>query len=150
MDSSLTDKCVVMCADHAGVELKAIIAAHLSGRGLDVKDFGTLTTDSCDYPDFAHPCASAVQSGECRLGIALCGTGNGMAMTLNKHRGIRAALCWAPEIARLAREHNNANILVLPARFIDPEVAVDMVDVFLDTPFAGGRHERRISKIDLA
>ncbi|MDE6048799.1 MAG: ribose 5-phosphate isomerase B [Paramuribaculum sp.] len=136
-----------MCSDHAGYELKNKIKAMLTGKGYKVMDFGTDSEDSCDYPDFAHPCAKAVESGECALGIAMCGTGNGISMTLNKHQGIRAALCWAPELAKLAKEHNNANILVLPARFIDPEVALKTVEVYLDTPFEGGRHERRIAKI---
>ena len=136
-----------MCSDHAGYELKNKIKAMLTGKGYKVMDFGTHSEDSCDYPDFAHPCAKAVESGECALGIAMCGTGNGISMTLNKHQGIRAALCWAPELAKLAKEHNNANILVLPARFIDPEVALKTVEVYLDTSFEGGRHERRIAKI---
>ncbi len=138
---------VALCSDHAGYELKSIIEGYLASNGIAVKDFGTNSADSCDYPDFAHPAAAAVESGECPIGIAMCGTGNGISMTLNKHQGIRAALCWAPELAKLAREHNNANVLVLPARFIDPVVALNIVDTFLSTPFEGGRHERRIAKI---
>ena len=138
---------IAMCSDHAGYELKNKIKEHLAAKGYTVVDFGTDSEASCDYPDYAHPCASAIESGECAIGIAMCGTGNGISMTLNKHRGIRAALCWAPELAKLAREHNNANILVLPARFIDPEVALQTVDAYLTTPFEGGRHERRIAKI---
>ena len=112
-----------------------------------MENFGTNSADSCDYPDFAHPCAEAVESGRDYPGIAMCGTGNGIAMTLNKHQGIRAALCWDEELARLAREHNDANILVLPARFISVEKALKIVDVFLNTAFEGGRHQRRIEKI---
>lgn len=114
---------------------------------MTVQDFGTYSDASCDYPDFAHPAAEAVEKGECYPGIAMCGTGNGIAMTLNKHQGIRAALCWNVDLARLAREHNDANILVLPARFIDAETALAIVDVFMSTPFEGGRHARRIAKI---
>ena len=138
---------VGFCSDHAGFQLKQTIIKHLQEQGIDCVDFGTYSDASCDYPDFAHPCAEAVEKGECYPGIAMCGTGNGIGMTLNKHQGIRAALCWQPEIASLAREHNDANVLVLPARFIAPELALTMVDVFLDTPFEGGRHERRVAKI---
>lgn len=142
-------KKVAMCSDHAGYELKEIIKNYLASLGAEVEDFGTHSTYSCDYPDFAHPCAQAVESGQCYPGIALCGTGNGIAMTLNKHQGIRAALCWQPELAQLARAHNDANILVLPARFIDPQTALEVVAAFLSTPFDGGRHQRRIDKIAL-
>lgn len=136
-----------MCSDHAGYELKSIIQGYLEANEIEYKDFGTYSTDSCDYPDFAHPCAEAIERGECYPGIAMCGSGEGISMTLNKHQGIRAALCWAPEIARLARQHNDANVLVLPARFIAPEVALEIVDIFLNTPFEGGRHQGRINKI---
>lgn len=138
-----------MCSDHAGYELKCMIEGYLESCGVTVEDFGTFSADSCDYPDFAHPCAEAVESGRCYPGIALCGSGNGIGMTLNKHQGIRAALCWTPELARLARAHNDANILVLPARFIEPEVAIQIVDAFLSTEFEGGRHQKRIDKIPL-
>lgn len=140
-------KKIAMASDHAGYELKCIIENHLTLNGRGYVDFGTDSEDSCDYPDFAHPCAEAVESGECYPGIAMCGSGNGISMTLNKHQGIRAALCWTPELARLARAHNDANILVLPARFIEPELAIEIVDAFLSPPFDGGRHERRIEKI---
>ncbi len=113
-------KKIAMASDHAGYELKCIIENHLTLNGRGYVDFGTDSEDSCDYPDFAHPCAEAVESGECYPGIAMCGSGNGISMTLNKHQGIRAALCWTPELARPARAHNDANILVLPARFIEP------------------------------
>lgn len=127
--------------------MKAMIEGYLESQGKEFEDFGTYSAESCDYPDFAHPAATAVEEGKCYLGIALCGTGNGIGMTLNKHQGIRAALCWDVEIAKLARQHNDANVLVLPARFIDPVVALAIVDAFLNTPFEGGRHQRRIDKI---
>lgn len=136
-----------MCSDHAGFELKSIIEGYLESQDVAYTDFGTNSTDSCDYPDFAHPCAEAVESGECFPGIAMCGSGNGIQMTLNKHQGIRAALCWTPELARLARQHNNANVLVLPARFIEPVLALEIVDAFLSTEFEGGRHIKRVEKI---
>lgn len=138
---------IAICSDHAGFELKSIIEGYLEADNKEIKDFGTYSAESCDYPDFAHPCAKAVESGECYPGIAMCGSGNGIAMTLNKHQGIRAALCWTPELARLARQHNDANVLVLPARFINPVDALAIVDTFLETPFEGGRHQRRIDKI---
>ncbi len=138
---------VGLCSDHAGFELKSIIDGYLLSQGIESKDFGTYSADSCDYPDYAHPCALAVENGEVFPAIAICGTGNGIGMTLNKHQGIRAALCWNTEIASLARRHNDANVLVLPARFIAPEVALQIVDVFLSTEFEGGRHQKRIDKI---
>lgn len=138
---------IALCSDHAGYELKSIIEGYLEANDRDFEDFGTFSAESCDYPDFAHPCALAVESGKCYPAIAMCGSGNGIAMTLNKHQGIRAALCWTPELAALARRHNDANVLVLPARFIPAEVALEIVDTFLSTPFEGGRHQRRIDKI---
>lgn len=140
-------KPIALASDHAGFELKAIVEGYLEARGVAYKDFGTDSAESCDYPDFAHPAALAVESGDCSMGIAMCGTGNGIAMTLNKHQGIRAALCWNNEIAALARQHNDANVLVMPTRFIDAVTALAIVDTFLDTPFEGGRHQRRIDKI---
>ena len=140
-------KNVAMCSDHAGYELKSIIEGYLGSQGSEYEDFGTTSAESCDYPDFAHPAAVAVEEGRCYPGIAMCGTGNGIAMTLNKHQGVRAALCWNKDLARLAREHNDANVLVLPARFVEPAEALAIVDVFLSTPFEGGRHVRRIEKI---
>ena len=140
-------KKVAICSDHAGYELKSIIEGYLESQGIEYEDFGTTSAESCDYPDFAHPAAVAVEEGRCYPGIAMCGTGNGIAMTLNKHQGVRAALCWNKDLARLAREHNDANVLVLPARFVEPAEALAIVDVFLSTPFEGGRHVRRIEKI---
>lgn len=136
-----------LCSDHAGYELKCLIEGYLQSQNIEYDDFGTYSSDSCDYADFAHPCAEAVESGKNYPGIAMCGSGNGINMTLNKHQGIRAALCWTPELARLARAHNDANILVMPARFIAPEVAIAILDTFLDTEFEGGRHQKRIDKI---
>ena len=138
-----------LCSDHAGFEMKEYIKQVLDAKGLSYKDFGTHSAESCDYPDFAHPMAKAVEAGEVYPGIAVCGTGNGIAITLNKHQGIRAALCWEADIAQLARAHNDSNVLVLPGRFISKEEAVKVVDTFLDTPFEGGRHQRRIDKIPL-
>lgn len=142
-------KTIGLSSDHAGVELKEYVKQLLHEKGLTYKDFGTCSTDSCDYPDFAHPLALAVETGEVYPGIAICGTGNGIAMTLNKHQKIRAGLCWDAEIAQLTRAHNDANILVMPGRFISKEEATKVVDAFLDTPFEGGRHQKRIDKIPL-
>ena len=138
---------VAFASDHAGYELKQYLIGIMKERGYEVEDFGTHSTDSCDYPDFAHPAAKAVESGECDFGIAMCGSGNGIQMTLNKHQGIRAALCWLPELASLARQHNNANMLALGARVIGAGLALKIVDTFLDTEFEGGRHQRRIDKM---
>ena len=138
---------IAICSDHAGYELKSVIEGYLESGDRTYRDFGTNSTESCDYPDFAHPCAIAVENGDCYPGIAMCGSGNGIAMTLNKHQGIRAAICWTPELARLARQHNDANVLVLPARFIDQVTALEIVDAFLNTSFEGGRPLRRIAKI---
>lgn len=141
------NKPIGLCSDHAGYEMKSLIEGYLEAQGIEYVDFGTNSAESCDYPDFAHPCAEAVERGEVYPAIALCGTGNGIGMTLNKHQGIRAALCWEPELARLARAHNDANIVVLPARFISPETAINIVETFFNTDFDGGRHQRRIDKI---
>lgn len=119
-------------------------------QDVEYEDFGTDSAQSCDYPDYAHPCAAAIEAGRCYPGIAMCGSGNGIAMTLNKHQGIRAALCWTVELATLARQHNDANVLVLPARFIEPATALAIVDAFLTTPFEGGRHEARVAKIPVS
>ena len=136
-----------ICNDHAGVEYKFKLVKMLQKRGIEVINFGTDTEASVDYPDYAHRLASAVESGEVDLGIALCGTGNGMAMSLNKHQGIRAGLAWGTAIGHLVAQHNNANVLVLPARFISYRLASAIVREWLDTPFEGGRHQGRIDKI---
>lgn len=138
---------VAFASDHAGVDLKTYLMDYARTLGYEPVDFGTYSSESCDYPDFAHPAAEAVERGECAFGIAMCGTGNGISMTLNKHQGIRAALCWAPEIAALAKQHNNANILVLPARFVSQDEAKAIVDAYLNAEYEGGRHQRRIDKI---
>lgn len=133
--------------DHAGTEYKLAIVGLLKSMNIEVLNFGSDTMDSVDYPDFIHPVADAVDSGSIDMGIIICGTGNGASMTANKHQKVRAALCWTNEIVALAREHNDANILSLPARFIALPQALDMVKTFLETKFAGGRHERRVEKI---
>ena len=142
-------KTIGLCSDHAGFELKEFIKQLLDSKGIAYKDFGTSSSDSCDYPDYAHPLAKSVETNEVYPGIAICGTGNGIAMTLNKHQGIRAALCWHEELASLARSHNDANILVMPGRFISHEKAEQIVEAFFNTDFEGGRHQRRIDKIPL-
>ncbi len=138
---------IAFASDHAGFALKQELEKYVEQKGYTVKDFGTYSEESCDYPDYAHPAALAVEKGECDFGIAMCGTGNGIQMTLNKHQGIRAALCWQPALATLAKEHNNANFLVLPARFVTLEEAEKVVDAYLEAKFEGGRHQRRIDKI---
>lgn len=138
---------VAFASDHAGFDLKQEIMAFMSEKGYECVDFGTYSSESCDYADYAHPAAKAVETGECPFGIAMCGSGNGINMTLNKHQGVRGAIAWIPEIARLAKAHNDANILVLPARFVSVDEAKDIVNAYLDSDFEGGRHERRINKI---
>lgn len=140
-------KTIGLASDHAGFELKEFVKLWLEQKGWEYKDFGTYSTASCDYPDFAHPLAEAVEAGECYPGIAICGSGEGISMTLNKHQGIRAALCWIPEIARLARQHNDSNVLVMPGRFIDTATADQIMTEFFNTAFEGGRHQARIDKI---
>ena len=140
-------KLIGIAADHAGYEMKEILKRELAAAGYEVRDFGTHSSESMDYPDVAHPLASAVESGEVSFGVAICGSGNGISMTVNKHAGIRAALCWTPELASLARAHNNANILSLPARFISIENAKEILSTFLTSEFEGGRHLKRVNKI---
>lgn len=133
--------------DHAGTDYKKAIVAHLEQKGYEILNYGTDSNDSVDYPDFVHPVAEAVASGKARFGVIICGSGNGVAMTANKHQEIRAALCWTKEIAELAREHNDANVISIPARYTSQPQAVAMVDTFLSTDFEGGRHQRRVDKI---
>lgn len=140
-------KTIGLASDHAGYELKEYIKTWLEAKGYTFKDFGTYSADSCDYADFAHPLADAVEAGDCYPGIAVCGSGQGIGITLNKHQRIRAALCWIPEIAHLARQHNDANILVLPGRFIDTDMADKIMNEFFTTEFEGGRHQARIEKM---
>ncbi len=141
---------VALCSNHAGWSTKQAVTKFLESEGIAYKDFGTYTEESCDYPDFAHPCAAAVESGACYPGIAICGSGEGVNMTLNKHQGIRSALCWTPTIAHLSRQHNDANVLSLPGRFISDEEAVEIVKEYLSTSFEGGRHAARIAKIPVS
>lgn len=136
-----------MACDHAGFELKEVVKKHLSDLGYDVKDYGTNSSESVDYPDFAHQLGHAINSGEYKRGIVICGSGNGVQMTVNKYPGVRCALCWNTEIAHLGRQHNDCNVVSLPARFISQETALQIVDEFLNTPFEGGRHQRRVEKI---
>jgi len=133
--------------DHAGPEYKKAIVEMLKAKGHEVTNYGTDSADSVDYPDFGHPVATDVESGKAQLGIVICGSGNGINMTVNKHQGIRAALCWTKEIAALARQHNDANIISIPARYTSINQAVEMVETFLNTDFEGGRHQNRVDKI---
>ena len=141
------NKPVAIGADHAGFEYKNIIIDLLKSKGLRVNDLGTYSADSVDYPDFAHPVANAVEKAEAAVGVLICGSANGVAITANKHQGIRAALCWSEEIAKLSRQHNNANVICIPARFVSTTVAQEMVATFLETPFEGGRHANRVGKM---
>lgn len=138
-----------ICSDHAGLDYKTKLIPYLQGKGYEVVDFGTDSPESCDYPDYAHRLGKALDNGDVDAGIAMCGTGNGMAMTLNRHPSVRAGLAWNVEVARLVKEHNNANVLVMPARFVSYRMVLMMVRVWLETKFAGGRHQRRIDKIVL-
>jgi len=146
MQSDLT---IAIGCDHAGVEYKNVIKTHLESMGVKMIDKGTNTMDSVDYPDYAHPVALTVESKEANFGILICGSANGVCITANKHAGIRAALCWRKDVAELARQHNDANVICLPARFISIEQAILFTDAFLNTPFEGGRHQNRVEKIDL-
>lgn len=140
-------KVVGLASDHAGFKLKEFVKQYLTEKGIPFKDYGTNSEDSCDYPDFAHALAQGMEKGEVYPGIGICGSGEGIAMTLNKHQDIRAGLAWIPEIAHLIRQHNDANVLVMPGRFIDHEMARKIMDEFLSTNFEGGRHQRRVEKI---
>ena len=139
---------IAIGCDHAGFDCKEDLISFLEGKEIAFKDFGTYNKDSVDYPDFAHPVALAVEKGEAAFGILLCGSANGVAITANKHQGIRAALCWEAEIAELARKHNDANIICIPARFVRDGDAEKMLDIFMNTEFEGGRHLNRVKKID--
>jgi ribose 5-phosphate isomerase B len=138
---------IAIGSDHAGFGYKTEVKGHLANTGHEVVDHGTFTDASCDYPDYAHAVALAVEKGEADFGVLICGSANGVCMTANKHAGIRAALCWEKEIAVLARSHNNANVICLPARFVNIEAAIEMADVFIATAFEGGRHQNRVNKI---
>ena len=138
---------IAIGCDHAGFSLKNPVIQHLRKKGFDVLDFGTDSDASVDYPDFAHPTAEAVESGKANFGIVICGTGNGVAITANKHQDIRCALCWQEDVAERARSHNDANMLALPARFISEELGLKIVDIFMETAFEGGRHANRVRKM---
>ncbi len=140
-------KIIGMASDHAGYEMKEALKPMLSEMGYEIKDFGAHSTESMDYPDTAHPLAEAVEAGQVCFGIAICGSGNGISMTLNKHQGVRAALCWEPELGALAKKHNNANVLSLPGRFISIDTAKEIVKAYMAAEFEGGRHQRRVEKI---
>jgi ribose 5-phosphate isomerase B len=140
-------KRIAIGGDHAGVGYKEQLKQHLGKLGYAVEDFGPYTTASVDYPDYVHPLAKGIEAGEFDFGIVICGSGNGVAITANKHQGIRAALCWNEELAALSRQHNDANVLAIPARFISYELAEKMAEIFLYTPFEGGRHQSRVTKI---
>jgi len=140
---------IAIATDHAGFALKEKVLKHLLKEGFEIKDFGCFSGESVDYPDFGHPLANAVENGEFDLGISICGSGNGINMTVNKHQGIRSALCWNEEVSRLARSHNDANICALPARFISESEAYLIIKTFLSTGFEGGRHKKRIDKISV-
>jgi ribose 5-phosphate isomerase B len=140
-------KTIAIGSDHAGYELKKRLINYLESNNSTVKDFGAHSSDSVDYPDVAHPLAIAVENGEHAFGILICGSANGVAITANKHQGIRAAICWSEELAALARQHNDANILCIPARFISEDTAIKMAEVFMNTAFEGGRHAARVGKI---
>lgn len=143
----LKENIIALGCDHAGYTLKEKIKNVLIGKGVEVIDFGTYGTESVDYPDYMHELAVAVSNGKSKFGIAICGSGNGVNITVNKHQDIRCALCWNTELARLARQHNDANVLALASRFVDHDVCLECVDVFLNTSFEGGRHKKRVDKI---
>ena len=142
-------KVIPMACDHAGFELKEFLKSALTERGLEIKDFGTYTSDSVDYPDMIHPLAKEINAGNYEFGIIMCGSANGVSMVANKYQNVRCALCWQEEIAQLAKQHNNANIISLPARFISKEKALSIVDAYLNTEFEGGRHQKRVENIPI-
>lgn len=141
------EKSIAIGSDHAGFAYKEILKNHLQSKGFVVTDCGTHDLTSVDYPDFAHPVANAVETGEAAFGILICGSANGVAITANKHKGVRAAICWGDELSALARQHNDANIICIPARFVPESTSISMVDIFMETPFEGGRHQNRVNKI---
>ncbi len=140
-------KNIAVGGDHAGYDLKKVLIEYLNDLGYEIKDFGTYSDESTDYPDYVHPLAREIEKGNYDFGIVICGSANGVSMSANKHKGIRAALSWKPEIAKLAREHNDANVLALPARYVSEDEAKKIVDAFLNSDFEGGRHQRRVDKI---
>lgn len=149
MEPTPLQKTIGLASDHAGFALKQFVKRYLEEKKIPYTDYGTHTEESCDYPDYGHALARSIEAGECDKGIAICGSGEGIAMTLNKHQDIRAALCWIPEIAHMARQHNDANVLVMPGRYITTETARAIMDEFFTTSFEGGRHIRRVEKIPI-
>jgi ribose 5-phosphate isomerase B len=145
----MSNNIISIGCDHAGFPYKEAVVNYLNSKGFQVEDNGTYSLDSVDYPDFVHPVAESVQSGDSKFGVIMCGSANGVAITANKHRGIRAAICWNVEVAQLARQHNNANVIAIPARFVSIETALEMLETFINTEFEGGRHQNRVEKIDL-
>ncbi len=143
-------KLIGIAADHAAYEMKEFLVGWLSAKGYDVIDYGCMSEESVDYPDFGHALGEAIASGEVERGVGLCGSGEGMSITLNRHKGVRAGLCWCEDVARLTREHNDANAIVFPARFIDNDAAITMLEIWLNTQFEGGRHIGRVEKIEIA
>lgn len=146
----MTIKKIALGCDHAGFSHKDPIIEMLHDLGIEVQDFGTHSADSVDYPDFVHPVAECLENGKADLGVVICGSGNGVAITANKHQQIRCALCWNQEIAELSRQHNNANVIAIPARFVTVELAKSMAEIFIKTEFEGGRHGRRVDKIAIS
>ncbi len=142
-------KTIGIASDHAGFKMKEVAKKYLEEKGFEVKDFGTTSEDSTDYADYAHPLADSIAKGNIQSAVAFCGSGNGINITLNRHRGVRSAYCWNPEIARLGRQHNNANVCAMPGRFLDAEQVRNIIDAFLSAEFEGGRHQQRIDKMDL-
>ena len=146
----MNKKVIAIASDHAGYDRKQTILKYLEENGIAYKDYGCHSNESCDYPDFAHPLADAISKGEFEFGLTFCGSGQGISITANKHQGVRSAICWSPEIARLSRLHNDANVCSIPGRFVTDDEAVEIVKTFLNTGFEGGRHERRIKKIPVS
>ena len=145
----IKEQIIALASDHAGYEKKKVVIKYLEEKGIQYKDFGCFSSESCDYPDFGHAVAEAIDKGEFNMGITFCGSGQGISITANKHQNVRSAVCWIPEISALARQHNDANICAIPARFISDSETIKIVDTFLDTKFEGGRHARRVLKIPL-
>lgn len=145
----LTGRTIAVSSDHAGFDKKLVILKYLETKGLAYKDFGCFSSESCDYPDFAHPLAEAINNGDYEIGITFCGSGQGISIAANKHQNVRSAVCWSPKIAALARQHNDANVCSIPARFVTNEEAITIVDAYLNAEFEGGRHARRVAKIPI-
>lgn len=139
---------IVIACDHAGFDTKVIVKKHLYEKGYEVVDLGTNSAESVDYPEYGHKLGVSIESGDFKIGISICGSGNGINMVVNRHRGVRAAICWSAKVSEMARKHNDANVCSIPARYVSDEKALEIIDIFLETEFEGGRHERRINQID--